>query len=211
MPQTPSPGAASGPVRVLRVQTDVPTIVLFLGPLQGHLEHWNGKRSVACPGSDECDKSIHRLRTIFYAYAPVGHFNGQTGCCEPAVLQVTAFLEEQLRGRQLRGQVWSLSRDDARGKTGKVSALFIEQRSPTNIPPAFPVEPPLLRLFNVAKLRLGVRNPNPDPLIIESFEVEPLRLGRLGEALEPEKPPTPEQMERLRAQFRRGPAGNGRK
>lgn len=204
-------GPSSGPVRVLRIDQAAVTVVLFLGPLEGHLEHWTGKRSVPCLGEEECEKAVHRLRTVFYAYTPVGHFNPSTGNCEPAVFQLTASAEEDLRGRQLRGQIWSWSRDERRGKVGRVSGTFLEQRNPDQCPPAFPILSPLLRLFGVTRLKLGVRNPNPAPLVIESFDVEPFRLSRIEtEEAKPSRP-SPAEVEAIREKLRKAAFPNGRK
>lgn len=209
MAETGNGRAHGASVRVLRVAPREVCVVVFLGPPIGHLEHWTGKRSVPCLGESDCDKAFHRLRSVFYAYAPVGHFDPTDGSCRPAVLQLTSNLEEQFRGMALRGQVWSLRRDESRGKTGRIDGLFLEQRALETLPEPFPVMPPLLRMFGVPKLCLGAKNPNPAPLILENFQVEPFKLSRIDtEPAEPRRP-TEAEVAAFREQLRRNGARRG--
>lgn len=174
-PQPPwAPGKG---VRVLRVDSDTPAVVLFLGPLLGHLEHWISKATVPCLGLTGNCPNHARGRLLFYGYAPVLFQDPRTNRPDPWILQATASLEEQLRGLELRGQVWLLKRDQAGGRTAELTGEFVEKREAGPLPPAFPVIPHLRRMFQTKELNIPVGNPNPAKVVPEITEVAPLILA----------------------------------
>ena len=96
---------------VLRIdQADDPYLVIFLADLVGHREHWTPKRTtVPCYGKLRKCNNCGRLPLRFYGYTAVLWQDPRTGRLDPWVLQATASVEEQLRGRDLRGEVHLLS------------------------------------------------------------------------------------------------------
>jgi hypothetical protein len=176
-PQPPwAPGKG---VRVLRVDPETPVVVLFLGPLLGHLEHWVSKATVPCLGLGGNCPNHSRGRLLFYAYAPVLWQDPRTNRPDPWILQATASLEEQLRGIELRGQVWLLTRDPDGGKTAEVVGKFVEKRNADSLPPPHAVVPHLRRMFQVKELNLPVANPNPPKVVPEVADVAPLVLAEV--------------------------------
>lgn len=208
-PQPPwAPGKG---VRVLRVDPDTPAVVLFLGPFMGHLEHWVSKGTLPCLGTSGNCPNHSRGRLLFYAYAAVLWQDPRTNRPDPWILQATASLEEQLRGIDLRGQVWLIARDPEGGKTGELTGKLVEKREADKQPPAFPIVPHLKRMFQVRDLNIPVSNPNPAKVVPEVAEVPPLVLAEV-------KPYVPmnelSAEERLKAQERINAARariNGRK
>jgi len=88
------------------------------------------------------------------------------GHWQPAVLEVTEALEERLRGRELRGETWSMHRTEIKGKSSPVVGTFCEKGDTHELREAFELEPILRRLFHVASLKLGTRNPLPPRLML---------------------------------------------
>jgi hypothetical protein len=194
--------SADGPHRknVVRI-VPVPAIgviaVRFLGELQGLLTHYKGKGTVPCPGEGKCNPADHRLRTIFKAYAAMQSWDSQEKMWFSGVLEATEALEEQLRDRKLRGEVWILSRDEGKGNRGTVFGVFSESIDPDRLPPAFDVRPVLERVFHRTDFVLGVKNPMPRQLILPGTHDDQPKLPLPVEAIEEPKP-TKEQMQRLR-------------
>lgn len=202
--QTPRavPSAQAQPVRILSVHHDQPVAVRFLGPLLGLNTHWHSGRSIPCPGPADCPASIHRTRTVYKAYAPVESWDGACKVWRPSVLEATEHLEETLRGRQLRGQVWILSRASERGKTDPVIGIFCEELAESAVSKPFDIVPVLLRFFHVSTLNLGVANPLPPKLVLEAVAGAPPNLPQDLLPVEPVEP-TAEERAKLREQLQK--------
>lgn len=160
------------PVRVLSVPADNPMCVRFLADVLGLDTHWKSGRTIPCSGVGECPVSLHRLGIIWRGYAPVEVWEPAPKLWRPFVLEVTESLEETLRGRQLRGEVWALSRSEDRGRSSPVIGVYCESLREAAVSPAFDVQPILLRLFHVSSLNLGSRNPLPPRLLLEAVPGE---------------------------------------
>ena len=170
--QGPSTSPAN-PVKVRSVPLAPPITVKFLGPLRGMLTHWQRGHSVPCDGPEKCPSSIHRSGTFFKAYAPVEEWISHLGRWRPFVLEATAHLEEYLRGRLLRGEVWLLSRDEGEKATRAVLAAYLETIPEVEVSPAFDILPVLQRLFNRLDLLLDVPNPTPRPVVLGDVAAPP--------------------------------------
>jgi len=171
MPWSPRQGSsAHGPnssVQVLSVPDNLPIIVRFLGPVLGLETHWRSGRSIPCPGPGDCPSTIHRTGTIWKGYAPVEAWEPANRHWRSWVLEVTESLEEQLRGRDLRGEVWILSRIRKHGKADPINAVYSERFPEEKLSKCFEIHPVLIRLFHVSELRLGACNPLPPKVMIE--------------------------------------------
>jgi hypothetical protein len=166
------------PVHVLRVAESIdPYLVIFLGDLVGHREHWDRRVTVPCFGKHASCRYCGKLPLRFYGYAAVLWQDPRTAKLDPWVLQATASLEEQLREHDLRGQVWHLQRSETGERTAEVVGTFIEERDPTVLPAAFLVRPVLERMFQERGLFLEATNPNPDRVIPVIGDVEPIVLA----------------------------------
>lgn len=153
-------------VRILAVPLVPPIHVKFLGALRGLLTHWSKSHSVPCDGPDKCPVALHRTGTFFKAYAPVEWWVAHVGRWRPAVLEGTANLEERLRGRTLRGEVWLLSREKETDKASPVLARYCESLPEPSLSPAFDILPVLQRVFNREELLLDVANPTPRKVLL---------------------------------------------
>lgn len=148
-------------VRVLSVPIGAPVIVRFLGPVQGLLLHWHGGRSVPCQGTGDCPPTVHRSRTLWRGYGAVEGWDEAWSKWRPAVLEVTEGLEEYLRGRTLRGEVWQLVRDGALGKRAPVEGAYCETQEDQAVSPWFDPLPVLQRFYHTTSIVLGALNPLP--------------------------------------------------
>lgn len=181
------PSSGARPVRLLVVKSTYAPTVLFLSDLQGSIEHWDRKRTVPCRGPD-CPPAIHRGTTLYYAYAAGLVWDTQTRKWSPVVIQATSNLEEQLRGRSLRGEVWTLIRGDGRGPTGDLSGVYVERWDVNQLIPPFDPRPVICRAKGLQSITLGAKNPTPPRLVLPEVELPapalPTEQAVAGDAVE---------------------------
>lgn len=199
-----SPSSASpqpSAVRVIDIPANVPTTVRFLGGVSGLIVHWNGKRSLPCPGPADCLPAVHRLRSVWRGYAPGECWDSNRQLWIPGVIPITSALEEQLRARTLRGEVWVLSRMQDSKKQVPVQGLYCERQSEDVLSACFDILPVLQRFYSVPTLVLGVLNPTPAKVLLEPAAGP---APNLPAGLQPpaEAPPTPEEIARFREGLR---------
>jgi hypothetical protein len=195
--QGPHSGLSVKPVQVKSVPACPPITVKFLGPLRGLLTHWQKGHSVPCDGAEQCPTSLHRSGTFFKAYAPCEEWIPHLGRWRPIVLEATANLEEYLRGRTLRGEVWMLSREKEADRQSPVAAAYLESLPDGKTSLAFDIKPVLLRLYNRTDLVLDVANPTPSRIILPEVVAPP---PSIPADLQPPPPieEDPDQREKLR-------------
>jgi hypothetical protein len=189
-------------VRVLAIAANVQYTIRFLGPYEGLLTHWVRGRSVPCEGPNTCPIAIHRCRTVWKGYAPIEQWDQVTECWWPAVLEITEALEELLRGRKLRGEVWLVGRPQEGRRPAPVCGVLHERCQESALPPPFDVTPVLLRFYHCSTLVLGVINPIPSRVVLPASVGQP---PTFSAALEPTRPETagPEQMLRFKERLRK--------
>lgn len=115
----------------------------------------------------------------------------------PCVLEVTECLEESLRGRHLAGEVWMLTREGGKRRSGKVLGAYLETKAETELLRTFDVRAPLFRMYHTTELEFGVLNPLPPKLLLPSIAA-PAPALPMGSV--PAEPPavTAEQLDQLR-------------
>jgi hypothetical protein len=197
------------PVRILSAPFGTVVIVRFLGPIQGLPTHYHAKHTIACEGDENCPPAAHKLRQIWKYYGPVEYWLNSHASWRPACLEASEHLEEVLHGRELRGEVWMLTREGDSVKHSVQTGTFCERLSDAQVSPWFDVEPILLRFFRVKKLLLGFQSPVPRRLFLSDAAGRP---PRIPEDLLP--PPAEEQQanrEKLREILAKlqGRGGNG--
>ena len=103
----------------------------------------------------------------------------------PVVLEVTERLEQDLRGRVARGQLWKISRGPKDGnKRIPLRGVMGQQQRPEMTPVAIDVYPKLRNdIFRNQEVTLDQENPLPDLVV-----VVPLELPPPGEQTEPAAP-----------------------
>jgi hypothetical protein len=203
-------------VRIVPVPLTGEIAVLFCGPYEGLLVHRHQGRPYGCPGEESCPLAVHRSRTLWYGYAPVHLWRPQRDDWLPGVLEITEALDELLRDRRLRGELWMLQRSLGKKKTGPVTGVLLETREDVATPPPFDVRTPLFRLYHSTALQLGVGNPLPRKLVMAAQRLAPPPTpGAFGLAEAPTPTPaTADALRRLaphglRATLGKTPGGNG--
>lgn len=185
--------SASTAVQVVEVKPSVPITVRFLGPCQGLLTHWHAGRSHPCPGPGECPQAIHRARTVWRGYAPAEVWDESARLWRPGVQPITEALEEVLRGRTLRGEVWILARSQEGKKSGPLEGVYCERQQEECLSACFDILPVLLRFYHCSTLLLGVANPMPAKLTLEAAAGP---APRLPADMLPTEPPKPTEQQR---------------
>lgn len=186
------------PVRVVRVDQEKVLLVRFLAGWQACKMHYRptGKEKYYPCQNDQCPTDWHRCKPLWRGWAPVELWEEATQLWWPMALEVTESLEEQLRGKQLRGQTWGLSRPKVKKEGNPVVAALVAEGGDFRRP--FDVTSLLLRIYRCEKIHWGYANPMPPKLMLEPTE-EGLPAG--WEELQPEgkKVITPEEQAKARA------------
>lgn len=159
--------------------------VRFLGEIQGMLTHYVfGRpkgRSVACKG-EECEKTVHKLRTIWKGYAPIEIARMQQRDWYPGVLEITSALGQELAGRKLAGEIWALERRIGDFKHPEETGVFIRVERPAPIDARQWVETVCFRLYGVKEIQWGAKDPLPSRVRLQTRP--------LSSAEEPQNNPT---------------------
>lgn len=167
---TPSGGRGQS-VSILKLAPNKTRVVLFLGPLRGSRQHWSRNRTVPCLGdSPACQHHKDPLR--FFAYAPVQAYESATGLWAPYVLQCTSNLEQQLRGRVIRGEVWALTREQHEHNRGAITGKYLQTQPLDTLSEPFDVVPTLLNAFGCTFIPLDTDNPFPDKLVLPAVALD---------------------------------------
>lgn len=185
------------PVEIKSVKDDQSAVVRFLGGYSGTVLHYLGKTYTPCREPDrECPASIHTKRKLWRGWAPVEVFDDVQQVWWPWVLEITECLEEQLRGRQLRGEVWGITRPKEKEKGNRVVGVFVERQAAETMRKPFDIMPVLLRAYHLDEIPMGKPNTIPPKLILGPVEGE-LPSALVGQLHEPEAPPGPEEKKLL--------------
>lgn len=176
-------------VRVQGVKQGIDLYVVFAGPLEGLWTHYGKKGSIYCPGPHDCPVGTHRAPRIFKAYAPGRYFVLNGALWRPAVLEITEHLEEQLRGRDIRGEEWFLTRKPTEGGSGPVSGAYLGQRKEADLLEPFDIRPALCRCYHVPEIVLGAVNTLPPQVLLAPAAAAPPAALTLSTPPEPRRLP----------------------
>lgn len=164
-PRTPS-NLSPEPVEIHSVKSSQPSVMRLLGKIRGMMQHWNGKRSVACRGDGDCLPARHKTQVIWKGYVAAQLWSDTLCVWSPTLLEVTEALEELLRGRKLRGEVWKFVRKGKGKKTDPVSGIFCEKQGESVLSPEFDVYEFLKRFFREPSFPFDLPNPLTRKLIL---------------------------------------------
>jgi hypothetical protein len=153
-------------VRIKSVPLGEVLTVKFLGPIRPLPTHHVGKKTVACEGEKGCPHAAHKTRAIWKWYGPVEWWVAREQLWRPAVLEVTEHLEEVLHGRELRGEVWGLTREGESSRKSACIGTFYQTLPAESLSLAFDVEPILARFYRVQKLLLDMPSPVPSRVFL---------------------------------------------
>lgn len=143
--------------------------MLFLAGYDGLDTHHTSKQPFPCEGIDRCSYCKRRQGIIWKGYAPVLAWDATKSLWHPFVLEITESLEEELRGRDLRGEVWHLFREGKGKNNDPLTGLFAERKTGRVVIEPFDIVPVLLRLYHVSSLRLGRPNTMPAKLVLPAI------------------------------------------
>jgi hypothetical protein len=184
------------PVRILSVPLGALVTVRFLGGIRGMPTHYHNRHTVPCRGDKDCPPASHKLRAVWKYYGAVEVWLNGPACWRPAVLEATEHLEEQLHGRDLRGEVWMLTREGSSSKRSILTGTFCERLSDVQLSLEFDVEQILLRFFRVESLLLGTPSPVPPRLFLSDVRGKPPVIP------DDLRPPTPHEAAENRKAFK---------
>jgi hypothetical protein len=184
------------PVRILKVPLGALVTVRFLGPIRGLPTHYFQRHTVPCRGDKECPPGPHKQRAVWKYYGAVEAWINDAACWRPAVIEATEHLEEVLHGRELRGEIWMLTRDGTSSKRSVMSGTFCQRLSDAQLSLEFDVEPILLRFFRVERLLLGLPSPVPPRVFLSDVPGKPPVIP------EDLRPPTPAEAAENRKAFK---------
>jgi hypothetical protein len=174
---TPSRGpsrnsSTSTPVRILSVPSGQVIPVLFLSGYDGLDTHHTREQPVPCEGPGVCSYCKRKVGIIWKGYAPVLAWDQVRGLWHPFVLEITEALEELLRGRELRGEVWHLFREGKGKRNDLLTGLFAERKTGSIVIEPFDYLNVLLRCYHVSSLRMGRPNTMPARVVLPALAGE---------------------------------------
>lgn len=192
------PYVPGDPVRILSVPPGPTLSLLFLAPYRGVSMHWVQGRTRPCLGAEVCPDAWHRIPPIYYAFAAAEVWRTDASAWIPVVLEITAKLEEQLRGRSLRGEIWQLARRTAKGRGAAVDGQYVDRLHEDQVSPAFPIAEVLQAFWRVEGAVLDVPNPSPARIVLPAVaRAAPPGLGQKDPPRRPQ--PSLAEMARLRS------------
>jgi hypothetical protein len=102
------------------------------------------------------------------------------------VVQLSSNLEQQLRGRVIRGETWGLTRQAHKFDRGPITGDFLTVQASEDLDPPFAVEPTLMTVYGVTWIPPHQDNPFPDRLILPPVT---LQIEQPPQAIQPTTPP----------------------
>lgn len=178
---------------LLRVAFGTSEVIRVLSEsYRGCFVHYARGRSQYCTGDpDTCE--FHKIEKIWKGYTSVEVWSQAEQAWLPKVLEISECLDQDFRGRCLRGTVWELThlkkeskKKKSEPKSGKVVGKLWDQLDPATLPMPYPMSAVLDNLFHFIGVRLDEDNPLPPRLLVEPSKAAPPR--RPGERPVPTGP-----------------------
>lgn len=161
------------PVHILSVPRTGYLLVVFAGPYRGANFHWKGVASVPCLPEPDCPVSLHRSGTTWKGFAPVRQWDHVLGVWTPWTMEITEALEEMLRGHDLRGQLWRLSRQRKKKGPGACQGVLEELRDDPELLVPFDIRQVVERRYRCGPITWDVPNPVKPKLKVEVVSSAP--------------------------------------
>ncbi len=176
----PAPGgAALHRVECYRVETTEPVFVRMLSPdYKGLFTHYYRGRSQYCAG-EACRVANHGQDRVWKGYVAAERLLvAKKPVWIPICLEITEYLELDLRGVFARGQLWELWKlDNGAGKKAPVTGKLHPDEPPPDLRRPFDIVPCLKALYHRDEIRLVHGSPLPDRVHVEELPAElPLSL-----------------------------------
>jgi hypothetical protein len=159
----PDPAAdVSGriPLRVVSVPKKGSLTIMFLGNVRGIITHWSGKRSIPCPGIDQCPTKLHSGKSIWKGYVAAEVWRDMPHeDWLPCVFEVTEHLYEMYGHAQLRGECMTVTRQVNDHAKREVTGYTCAVQQRFALRPAFDVVPVVQRMYRVLDIEWDVEPP----------------------------------------------------
>lgn len=168
-----SPHTPNLPLRIIRIEKGAEIFVRILSnEMCGLFTHYLTNGSVYCPG-DRCECANRAKRRIWKGYLLVEAYDQAINLWAPGVLEVTEYLEQDLRGQWDRGQVWRIWRETTKPKGGNPLRGQFEQELDANlIPKPFCFKAVLQHLYHTTAIATHHKNPLPGRIVTTFSEGE---------------------------------------
>lgn len=163
----PPPVQLVNQLRIHRTDEDTSWSVRMLSDAyDGLFTHWLRGRSEYCD-PDGCQHCGRRLKRTWRGYCAAEVYLQGLNKWLPTVLELTEALEVEFRGVYQRGQVWRVWRNkETTDDREAVRGELVEYVDPDQLPPAFDYRPPLLKVYAVERIQLGIANPRPGKILM---------------------------------------------
>lgn len=166
-------GKAYG-IEVFRCKAGMTVFVRTLQKGYGGLfTHYYQKRSIICPGADDCLKEAHtKCDRVYKGYCAAEFLDAQQKWI-PICLEMTEHAELMMRHFYERGQIWKLVKGpETKFRKSKVFAYLDKQCDPATFPAPFDIQPTLRALYRQDVVNLSFKSHIADKIYVEASEGE---------------------------------------
>lgn len=161
------PPRASRPVQVTKCALTGAHIFRFRGNYLGCMLHWPKKGgAIPCVGRETCTQAHTGLGLSWRGFAPGDEFFPKENMWWPTVIEISEAWEWDLRGRDLRGEEWHLTRKVQGDKSSEWVGTFIGMANPKNVGEWFDVQPVLDRAYHYQPMKTDFPNPLPQRVVM---------------------------------------------
>jgi hypothetical protein len=161
-------------VRVHRIEGTAGQFVRMLSPdYKGIFTHFYQKRSHYCSG-ETCRIATHASDRTWKGYVAAELLlRAPKPVWVPICLEITEYLELDLRGIYQRGQLWELYKmDDGKGKKAAITGRLHADQPPADLRKPFDIVPCLRALYHRDVVDLKHASPLPPRVFMEEVDAE---------------------------------------
>src|SRR5258706_5040571 len=177
MSSLPSPHSGDPSRYALRIvgvkEGEAKFVRMIASSYGGCMTHWNGARSIWCPG-EKCRASQHGKAVQWKGYTAAEMYDQALGLWAPIAFEMTENLEVDFRGLFARGQVWLVTREKPTdAKKPKCRGELHETVPESELVEPFEVLNCVRATYHAYDLLLNVRNPMPARTLVSAVPGAP--------------------------------------
>jgi hypothetical protein len=194
-------------LRLWRVPKLGNIVVRFASPFIGLLTHRPRAADIPCPGPDECPGATHRGKSRWKGYA-AGFVASSVDRNKwlPGVIEVTPRFEAQFGLEGAVGEAWEMFRECGASGHVEVTGTLLHVGPVPEVPAIDWILPVLCKVYSVASLHLGVKNPFRSQIFVDEYDVPAIPSKPEPEpASEAQKAEMRAKLRELRASFGKEP------
>lgn len=182
---------------ILRIGAGEQVILRMLSEsYRGLFTHYVRRRSQYCPGR-ECTCQHSRIPRVWKGYLAAEEYDQKQNLWFPQVLEVTEYLDLDLKPSYKRGQVWKIQRRaEKKGETNPVTGQLQEERDERTFPQPHVILDTLRHVYHDTGLVLNCENPLPPRTYVVPSK------GEAPKSLGGSEAPTPEQAAEVKEKLR---------